>query len=357
MAWNTAICPVCCNPPNVALNASEVFRNTRDLSQFVYVSTIQGQRPNYTYQYKSQTERLQTLMGRVNNPQARAMRNNGGVGCQCTSVGSVTGISVNGAEIQYVDPNWIIPVTWNAVPGATGYTFTTDYPESSVVVSGTSATITSPYIFGVEFTYNVTITATNSCSTSTASNSFTAPCFLAGSLVAMSDGSSKAIEDVQVGDVVLGAFGELNTILALHRPLLGENTMTKINKEHSTTSHHPHISIDKKFYSNTPTTTTEATYGRHHNVLDADGCIVSMFLHGLKKERINQLHEGVELKTTDGSRVVNTLETYSLPPETQLYNLVVGGSHTYHVDGYAVTGWPREDDFDYDAWKPISSSN
>jgi hypothetical protein len=37
-------------------------------------------------------------------------------------------------------------------------------------------------------------------------------------------------------------------------------------------------------------------------------------------------------------------------PETQLYNLVVGGSHTYHVDGYAVTGWPNEDDFDYDLW-------
>jgi hypothetical protein len=82
-----------------------------------------------------------------------------------------------------------------------------------------------------------------------------------------------------------------------------------------------------------------------------------MFLHGLKKERILQLHESVELKTTDGSRIVKTLETYSLPPETQLYNLVVGGSHTYHVDGYAVTGWPREDDFNYDEWKPISSSN
>jgi hypothetical protein len=49
---------------------------------------------------------------------------------------------------------------------------------------------------------------------------------------------------------------------------------------------------------------------------------------------------------------VASLETYSLPPDTQLYNLVVSGSHTYHVDGYAVTGFPREDDFDYDAWVP-----
>jgi len=78
-----------------------------------------------------------------------------------------------------------------------------------------------------------------------------------------------------------------------------------------------------------------------------------MFLHGLKKERILQLHCGVDLKTVEGSRNVRSLEVYEMPPETQLYNLVVGGSHTYHVEGYAVTGWPREDDFDYDAWVPI----
>jgi hypothetical protein len=87
-----------------------------------------------------------------------------------------------------------------------------------------------------------------------------------------------------------------------------------------------------------------------HDVLLADGVPGRMFLHGLKKERIHRLTCGVDLKTVEGSRVVRTLETYDLPPETQLYNLVVGGSHTYHVEGYAVTGWPREDDFDYDAW-------
>jgi hypothetical protein len=351
MAWNTAICQTCCTPPKVALNASEVFRNTRDLSQYVYTSTIQGQ-TGKPYQFKSQTERLQTLMGRVNNPQAIAFRRDGGVGCQCANVGSVTGIVQTGFD--FVDPNYIISIAWNATPGAISYSVTTNYPNSSVVVSGTTATITSPDFFN---DFNATVTAVNSCSSSSASEILFGPCFLAGSLVAMGDGSTKAIEDVQVGDVVLGAFGELNEVLALHRPLLGENKMTKINEEHSTTSHHPHISIDKKFYSNNPTTTTEATYGRHHNVIDADGSVVSMFLHGLKKERILQLQGGIELKTTDGSRVVRHLEMYSLPPETQLYNLVVGGSHTYHVDGYAVTGWPREDDFDYDAWKPISSTN
>jgi hypothetical protein len=60
---------------------------------------------------------------------------------------------------------------------------------------------------------------------------------------------------------------------------------------------------------------------------------------------------GVNLKTIDGSREVTFLDTYEMAPETQLYNLVISGSHTYHVDGYAVTGWPNEEDFDYDSWE------
>jgi hypothetical protein len=58
------------------------------------------------------------------------------------------------------------------------------------------------------------------------------------------------------------------------------------------------------------------------------------------------------LKTIEGSREVKKIEYTPFPSDTQLYNLVVGGSHTYHVEGYAVTGWPREDDFDYDLWVP-----
>ena len=67
--------------PGNPQNASEVIDNNRNLSQYVYVSTIQGQTPGYKYQYKSQTERLQTLMGKLNNPQSIALRVSGGQGC------------------------------------------------------------------------------------------------------------------------------------------------------------------------------------------------------------------------------------------------------------------------------------
>jgi hypothetical protein len=81
MAENTRTCALCCSTPQVSVDASEVLRNNRDLTQYVYVSTIQSERPNYKYQYKSQTERLQTLIGKISNPQAQALRSNGG---QCS---------------------------------------------------------------------------------------------------------------------------------------------------------------------------------------------------------------------------------------------------------------------------------
>ena len=82
MAENTAICAVCCSTPQAAVDASEVLRYNRDLTQYVYVSTINSQlqstRPGYRYQYKSQTERIQTLIGKITTPQAQALRSNGG---------------------------------------------------------------------------------------------------------------------------------------------------------------------------------------------------------------------------------------------------------------------------------------
>jgi len=263
---------------------------------------------------------------------------------------------------NFVLSSWIGPVpppynsyfaycelTWDAVPGATSYVVISSFITDLVVY--TSATSANLYVTSEDFSVRiVTLTATTECGLVSATITSLAPCFLAGSLVAMADGSVKVIEDVQVGDLVVGAFGEANEVFALHRPLLGECEMLRINDEHSTTIHHPHIGANKAFYSGNPDKVRNGTYGRIHKVIDGEGNLVDRMLHGLTPERIVQLELGVELKTLEGGRVVGSLETYALPEDTQLYNLVVGGSHTYHVDGYAVTGWPREDDFNYDAW-------
>jgi hypothetical protein len=100
-----------------------------------------------------------------------------------------------------------------------------------------------------------------------------------------------------------------------------------------------------------PSVVMSDTYGKSHEVLDEDMVPYQRFLAGLNPARVEQMDLGVLLKTVDGSREVTFLDTYEMAPETQLYNLVISGSHTYFVDGYAVTGWPNEDDFDYDSWE------
>jgi len=279
--------------------------------------------------------------------------------CPPVSITCVPGTITNFVSGEFVFPSpspyeaytMYFPLTWDALSGATSYTVTSSYAEDLIVSTGaTSANIYIPFS---DYTTDriFTLTAQTNCGVSTASTN-AQPCFLAGSIVQMADGTTKVIEDVNVGDVLLGAFGEHNTVLALHRPLVGNSLMCKINDEHSTTNHHPHISLDKKFYCGDPDIVNTATYGRSHEVINGDGKKEQRMLHGLKKERIDKIYKGLQLKTVEGSRVIQSLETYSLPSETQLYNLVMSGSHTYHVDGYAVTGWPREDDFDYDVWVP-----
>jgi hypothetical protein len=272
------------------------------------------------------------------------------------SLGEITGFTFSDLLESFGTPyfpeyNVYYNVSWDPLPGATSYTITSNITLDLIIQATPTSTTAIIYLpfsdYGSERVY--TITAYTACGNATTSLTVQ-PCFLAGSLVQMADGTTKPIEDVCVNDLVLGAFGEINTVLALHRPLLGDALMCKINGEHSTTNHHPHISVDRKFYCGNPDLVSQSTYGHVHKVIDADGNIVDRMLHGLKRERIEKLHIGVELKTVEGSRTTQSIETYSMPEDTQLYNLVVGGSHTYHVDGYAVTGWPREDDFDYDKW-------
>jgi hypothetical protein len=252
----------------------------------------------------------------------------------------------------YSDPSYDVYLSgsWTAFPQATSYTVTCDYPKDYVVVfTGPTSIVIYMKNYNEENVV-VSVVGNSSCGSSNPVFATVLYCFLAGSLVTIADGTTKPIEEIRVGDIVLGAFGEANPVLALHYSLLGEGTMMNINGEHHSTSNHPHITVDKQFFSLYPNRTSTQTYGREHTVINAEGQQEKRILHGLRPDRIQTLRTGLHLKTVEGSRVVSTLEEYSLPPETQLYNLVVGGSHTYHVDGYAVTGWPREDDFDYDSW-------
>jgi hypothetical protein len=245
--------------------------------------------------------------------------------------------------------------TWNSIEHAMFYTVHVQQGDSTYVGPTITYDTTNPLTATIEYPdYDYSdkfIVRAHTPWGIQSSSADVLPCFLAGSIVHMADGTTKWIENVQVNDLIIGAFGEINKVLFLHRPLLGTSQMCCLNGEHHTTTHHPHVSLNKQFYCGEPDKVSTLTYGHTHKVIDEQGNVVDQMLHGLNKERIHTLHTGVELKTITGSTIVHSIEVYSMDENTQLYNLVVDGSHTYHVDGYAVTGWPNEHDFDYDIWK------
>lgn len=267
--------------------------------------------------------------------------------CSVTSITGLTPISSftpSGDYAAYVE-GWTLQ--WNLIPGGTVYNITQEGTTEYAFELLTSTTANFYKNNNSVYTDFIVYAHVTGCPDITGS---VAPCFFHDAIVTMADGTTKAIEDIRVGDMILGAFGEHNHVLALHRPLLGNNTMTNINNDHHTSSHHPHISVDKKFYAVKPATVMSDTYGKSHEVLDENMIPYQRFLAGLNAGRVEQMETGVVLKTVDGPKEITFLDTYEMAPDTQLYNLVVGGSHTYCVDGYAVTGWPNEEDFDYDVW-------
>ncbi len=76
---------------------------------------------------------------------------------------------------------------------------------------------------------------------------------------------------------------------------------------------------------------------------------------GLPHEMLGDLVEGTELLHLMGARRVVTVRQLHAAPETQLYNLVLAGSHTYFVDGYAVSGWPNNVDWNWRDWLPTGA--
>lgn len=174
-------------------------------------------------------------------------------------------------------------------------------------------------------------------------------CFLGSATIAMANGTYKNFEDLQIGDLVLGAFGEINKVLALTVGLLGGAPMYKINGEHDCTDDEVFVSTDKKFYAINPME-LEEVWGHQSEVTLEDGSTEMWVSVGLTNRNLYKAELGVELQTINGGKILESMEPYYLPLDTKIYNCVISGSHTLLINGYAHTGWIREDNFDYDNW-------
>ena len=150
-------------------------------------------------------------------------------------------------------------------------------------------------------------------------------CFIADTYVTMADGTKKPIQDVRIGDVLKGETGN-NTVLAFHRPLLGDKLLYSYNGgEYFVTAEHPFM-------------TTEGWKAFNPEL--------AVIEHNLDIE-IGQLAVGDTLITEDGYVVLETVDTQSDAADTQLYNFVLDGDNTYYADGYLV----------HNKWEPCTATD
>ena len=155
-------------------------------------------------------------------------------------------------------------------------------------------------------------------------------CFIAGTLISMSDNTKKKIEDISVGDEVKTSLGN-NVVIKLDPTILGNRKLYSFNgsENYFVTSEHPFMTSEG-WKSIKP----EMTKLR-------DGIEMYEQLSGALSVGDKLVHEQglVEVESIE-SKVVNSRD---LP----LYNFVVEDSHQYYADGFLVHNTTKAADADH----------
>jgi Fe-S cluster assembly iron-binding protein IscA len=143
-------------------------------------------------------------------------------------------------------------------------------------------------------------------------------CFVAGTQITIADGTIKSIEDVALGEVVLGKDGAHNTVLEFLRPTLGETGATIMAFNGGTpfmTSDHPVWVRGQGWKSFDP----NMTYAKY-------------------KMTVGKYAVGDVVETQDGSGFeIDSIEEYTdQDPAQIIYNFALDGNNTYIADNLVV---------------------
>ncbi|MCF7836161.1 hypothetical protein K9N08_00695 [Candidatus Gracilibacteria bacterium] len=152
-----------------------------------------------------------------------------------------------------------------------------------------------------------------------------ASCFVAGTKVKMADGSEKNIENVEVGEQVIGDDETINTVKDYERVVIGARGTFKINDKVEVTGDHPFLAADGSWRV----------------------CDLALLQQTGRNADLgaSQLQIGDVLKTADGEEKVETLEhVFERPEEETVYDLQLDGDHTYISAGFVVHNCGDDDD-------------
>ncbi|BCS51060.1 hypothetical protein JUNP479_3865 [Aeromonas jandaei] len=153
-------------------------------------------------------------------------------------------------------------------------------------------------------------------------------CFVAGTRITMADGSERLIETLQAGERVLDQYGHTNQILAVERVLLGDRRLYGINQlPPFFTSEHPFL-----------TTRGWAAISPAMTRAENPTLIVSPLFTGMRLLGWSAAANAgnLALAPQPVELLVESLYWIDAPPTTELFNLVLNGTHSYIANSLIV---------------------
>lgn len=180
------------------------------------------------------------------------------------------------------------------------------------------------------------------CSNGTLSGSFTydycnesdcGACFGAGTKVLLADGGMKAIEDLAIGDRVIGRGGKVNTVVALKPTKLGDRKLYTINGKLKVTADHPALT-DKGWGVISRDLYAERYHGRTVDVTLAGGAKAQWETSLMEPSEMVEYGLGDKIAFGDeGFKEITSLTFEELESDTPLYTVALDGDGTMQLDG------------------------
>ncbi len=140
-------------------------------------------------------------------------------------------------------------------------------------------------------------------------------CFMPGTLMTLADGSQKKIEEIEVGDRLLGLSNAINEVVVVLNPKTNGRKLANINnKGYFVTEDHPFMTTD-----------------------GWKSCNQEMSNENYPDLEVNQLEIGDEIKCK-GNEVekVTSIEFKEVDADTDLYNFTLDGDHTYIANNFVA---------------------
>ena len=151
----------------------------------------------------------------------------------------------------------------------------------------------------------------------------------------MADGTSRPIEHIRAGDLVLGNAGRVNRVTEVHLPLLGQRPLYALNGSgYFVTAGHPFMT-EEGWKAIDPSATPAEHAGLNVGRLTVGDRLLALMgaavpVGGGKASSVEAVDvriEAVELQSLVGQ---------SADRATQLYNLRLDGDHTYFANDLLV---------------------